>query len=121
MINFNSATIEGYVAHDPRVRETKTGKSVCTFAVAMNHFSDPDSSPRVSYIDIETWDKLAVNCSKNLAKGKRVIVHGKLRQDRWEGKEGRVQSKILVVGREIQFLDPVRREEPLPAVSEKAS
>ena len=110
MTNFNSATIEGYLAQDPRVRETKTGKQVCTFAVAMNHFSDPDSSPRVSFIDIETWDKLATNCSKNLAKGRRVIVHGKLRQDRWEGKEGRSQSKILVVGREVQFLDPVHRE-----------
>jgi len=103
MTNFNSATIEGYLAQDPRVRETKTGKQVCTFAVAMNHFSDPDSSPRVSFIDIETWDKLATNCSKNLAKGRRVIVHGKLRQDRWE-------SKILVVGREVQFLDSVHRE-----------
>lgn len=117
MNNFNSATIEGYVTHDPRVKETKTGKSVCTFAVAMNHYSEADSASRVSYIDIETWDKLADVCSKNLSKGKRVMVHGKIRQDRWEGKEGRVQSRIIVVGREVRFLDPVRREET-PAVQQ---
>ena len=115
MNNFNSATIEGYVTHDPRVKETKTGKSVCTFAVAMNHHSEADSASRVSYIDIETWDKLADICSKHLAKGKRVIVHGKIRQDRWEGKEGRVQSRIIVVGREVQFLDPIRKVETVPA------
>ena len=119
MINFNTATVEGYVTQDPRIKETKNGKSLCTFAVAMNHFSEPDAPPRVSYIDIETWDKLADTCAKNIAKGKRVMVHGKLRQDRWESKEGRVQSKLLVVGHEVRFLDSVKPESSVevPAVT----
>ena len=115
MINFNTATVEGYVAHDPRIKETKNGKSLCEFAVAMNHYSEPDAPPRVSYIEVETWDKLADTCAKNITKGKRVMVHGKLRQDRWESKEGRVQSKLLVVGQEVRFLDPIK-----PRISSEA-
>jgi single-strand DNA-binding protein len=108
MHNYTAATVEGFVANEPIVRETKTGKSVCTFAVAINHYSDPDSSPKVSYLDVETWQKLAEMCSKNVKKGKRVMVMGGLRQDRWEGKDGRIQSKIILIGKEIRFLDSLK-------------
>ncbi|HQP49188.1 MAG TPA: single-stranded DNA-binding protein [Spirochaetota bacterium] len=108
MHNYTAATVEGFVANEPIVRETKTGKAVCTFAVAINHYSDPDSSPKVSYLDVETWQKLAEMCSKNVKKGKRVMVMGGLRQDRWEGKDGRMQSKIILIGKEIRFLDSLK-------------
>ncbi|HON80257.1 MAG TPA: single-stranded DNA-binding protein [Spirochaetota bacterium] len=108
MHNYTAATVEGFVANEPIVRETKTGKSVCTFAVAINHYSDPDSAPKVSYLDVETWQKLAEMCSKNVKKGKRIMVMGGLRQDRWEGKDGRIQSKIILIGREIRFLDSLK-------------
>lgn len=108
MHNYTAATVEGFVANEPVVRETKTGKSVCTFAVAINHYSDADSPPKVSYLDVETWQKLAEMCSKNVKKGKRVMVIGGLRQDRWEGKDGRIQSKIILIGKEIRFLDSLK-------------
>ena len=64
MHNYTAATVEGFVANDPVLKETKTGKSVCTFAVAINHYSDPEGPPRVSYLDVETWQKLAEHCSR---------------------------------------------------------
>ena len=104
MLNISSATVEGFVTHEPVSRETKTGKKVCNFSVAINHFSGPDAQPKVSYIDIETWEKVADICTRNVNKGKRVMVIGELRQDRWEGKDGRIQSKIKVIGNHIRFL-----------------
>ncbi|HDP80568.1 MAG TPA: single-stranded DNA-binding protein [Spirochaetes bacterium] len=105
MQNYTAATIEGHVTHEPTLRSTKTGKSVCTFSIAVNHYSQPDSPPRVSYIDVETWEKVADMCGKNVAKGKRIMVIGSLKQDRWEGKDGKTQSKIKLVGTQIRFLD----------------
>ncbi|HNR86782.1 MAG TPA: single-stranded DNA-binding protein [Spirochaetota bacterium] len=105
MSNNSSARVEGYVTHEPQLRTTKTGKTICHFSVAMNHYSSPEESPKVSFIDIETWEKLADFCGKSINKGRRVMVFGQLRQDRWEGKDGRIQSKIKVVGREIKFLE----------------
>jgi single-strand DNA-binding protein len=105
MQNYTAATIEGFVTHEPVLRTTKTGKAVCTFSVAINHYASPDSSPKVSFLDVETWEKLADLCSKNVAKGKKVMVIGTLRQDRWEGKDGKNQSKIKMVGNQIRFID----------------
>lgn len=105
MSNLSNATVEGFVTHEPQMRTTKTGKAICHFSVAMNHYSGPEEPPKVSFIDIETWQKLADFCGKNINKGKRVIVFGQLRQDRWEGKDGRIQSKIKLVGKEVKFLE----------------
>ncbi len=105
MQNFANATIEGFVTHSPTVKQTKTGKSVCTFSIAINHFNKADSEPSVSYVDVETWENLAKICSGNIIKGKRVMVIGALRQDRWEGKDGKTQSKIKIIGNEVRFLE----------------
>ncbi|HNX23535.1 MAG TPA: single-stranded DNA-binding protein [Spirochaetota bacterium] len=104
MQNFSNATIEGFVTHDPLAKTTKTGKSVCTFALAINHYSKSDEPPRVSFIEVETWEKMADICSKNITKGKRVLVTGSLRQDRWEDDKGKMQSRLKIVGNEVIFL-----------------
>ena len=111
MQNFSNATIEGFVTHDPQTKKTKTGKSLCTFALAINHFTKSDEPPRVSFIDVETWEKTADVCSRNITKGKRVLVTGQLRQDRWEDEKGKMQSKIKIVGHEVIFLGPSKNEE----------
>ena len=105
MKNYAAATIEGFVTQNPVVRTTKTGKSVCSFTLAVNHFSKEGSEPGVSYIDVEIWEKLAETCAPKIAKGKRIIVIGSLRQDRWEDGDGRIQTRIKVVGSEMRFIE----------------
>lgn len=108
MLNYSSATIEGHVTHDPQVKKTKTGKSVCTFSLAINHYSKSDEAPKVSFIDVETWEKIAEICSKNIRKGKRIMVIGSLKQDRWEDDKGKVQSRLKIIGNEIRFLESLK-------------
>lgn len=105
MQNYSNATIEGFVTHDPQSKTTKSGKSLCTFALAINHYSKSDEPPRVSFIDVETWEKIADICSKNITKGRRVMVIGSLRQDRWEDEKGKVQSRLKIIGSEVRFLE----------------
>lgn len=121
MQNYTSATVEGHVTHEPVLRMTKTGKAVCTFSVAINHYSNPDSAPRVSYIDIETWEKVADLCSKNISRGKYVIIFGSLKQDRWEGKDGKVQSKIKMVGNQVRFMDHAKDAKETAVISEQST
>lgn len=108
MQNYATATIEGFVTHDPQIKKTKTGKSVCNFALAINHYSKSDEAPKVSFIDVETWDKIADVCSKNISKGKRIMVIGNIRQDRWEDDKGKIQSRLKIIGSEIRFLESIK-------------
>jgi single-strand DNA-binding protein len=109
MLNYQTTTIEGNATRDPVIKKTKTGKDVCNFTLAVNHYSKEDDEPKVSYIDVETWDKLAGVCSNGVTKGKRVMVVGTLRQDRWEGKDGKKQSRIKIVGKEVRFIEYLKK------------
>ena len=105
---YSHATIEGHVTRDPLMKLTKTGKALCEFSVAINHYSKSGAESNVSYVDVEAWESLAETCKNNIHKGKRVMVIGNLRQDRWEGEDGKTKSKIKIVGREVKFLEPLR-------------
>ncbi|MFA5518022.1 MAG: single-stranded DNA-binding protein [Spirochaetota bacterium] len=111
MNNFAAATIEGFVTQDPQLKKTKTGKSVCTFSIAVNHYSKTEDPPRVSFIEVETWERIAEMCSNNVKKGKRLMIIGNLRQDRWENEEGKARSRIKIVGNEIRFLESKLKQE----------
>lgn len=115
MQNYSTATIEGFATHDAVSRTTKTGKNVCSFSLAINHFSKADEDPRVSYVDVEAWEKTADYCSKKITKGKRIMVMGTLRQDRWEGKDGKAQTKIKIIANEVRLIEQVKKAEAVEA------
>jgi len=114
MQNYQNVTIEGRATHDPVLKQTKTGKNVCTFSVAMNHYSKEGDEPRVSFIAVETWEKLAEYCSSNVTKGRRIMVAGTLRQERWEGQDGKNHSRIKIVGKEVRFIETVKKNDAEP-------
>lgn len=104
MKNLTNVTLEGYVTHDPVLKETKTGKSVAKFGLACRYYPGAGEDPRVSFYDVESWEKLAKMCSEKVKKGSRLIVFGYLRQDRWEGSDGKPRSKVIVVANSIRPL-----------------
>ena len=105
MKNLAIAILDGNLVRDPESKKTKSNKTVTTFSVAMNH-EWPEGNESVSYIQIETWDKLAENCALYLRKGRRVTVRGDLRQDRWQDENGKNRERVKVLARDVRF-DPV--------------
>ncbi|MDA3900655.1 MAG: single-stranded DNA-binding protein [Spirochaetes bacterium] len=113
MSNLSSTFVEGFVTQEPLLKKTKTGKDVCNFSLAIQHHPDNNGESKVSFIDIETWEKTALSCSERVHKGKRVIVYGNLRQDRWQSEDGSPRSKIKIVGNQIRYLTAKKDEEIL--------
>lgn len=97
--------LEGRVTHDPILRKTKTGKSVCIFTIAMDHPVKGEAKPHVSFIDIETWEKLADLCAENIKKGRKIQATGRLKQDRWQDDTGKPRSKIKLVSNQVKFIE----------------
>ena len=93
---------------------------LCQFSLAINHYTKEEEEPKVSYVDVETWNKTADICSKYLSKGRHVMVIGNLRQDRWEDKDGKFKSKIKIIGNEIIFLDGQRESKAKVKAEAKA-
>lgn len=51
----------------------------------------------------------------HLAKGRRVLVDGYLSQRRWETPDGEKRSRVQVVARQVELLDPPRSAETTAA------
>jgi single-strand DNA-binding protein len=105
MNNLNSILIEGNLVRDPMFRTTSKGTPLCTFSLASNRFFKQDSGleKEVSFFDVETWSKLAENCYNLGRKGRGVRVVGRLKQERWNGSDGKSHSKVAIVAEHVEF------------------
>lgn len=110
MKNFNLVVVEGRLVNDPEMRYTQEGTALCKFYIANNYsyYKNDELQEEVNFLEITTFSKLAELCGEYLKKGKRVIINGRLRQNKWKDEEGSNHSKITITGRQVQFLD--RRE-----------
>jgi single-strand DNA-binding protein len=90
----------GNLTRDPEVKETKTGKKVCVFTIAINN----RPSDNVLYLDVEAWNKTADNCARFLSKGRKVMIDGRLHLNSWKNAEGQTRNKIYCIADLVTFL-----------------
>lgn len=95
--------MDGFLTSDPESKTINGGKKVTNFSIAINHHSRSDNPEDVSFLEVETWEKLAENCSEYLKKGSLVTVIGTLRQERWKGADGVNRQKYKVVASSVRF------------------
>jgi len=105
MNSLNSILVEGTVTRDPVLAQTPKGTDVCNFTIESNRSFkvDGELQKEVSFFDIEVWAKLAKRCSEELFQGRGVRVVGRLKQDRWENREGHPRSKVTIVAEHVEF------------------
>ena len=98
--NINNITVLGNLTRDPELRYTPNGNAVAGFGIAVNRRIQNDDGEWIDdpdFFEITTWFKLAENSASSLSKGDRVLVSGRLKQDRWEDKDGQKRSVIKIV------------------------
>ncbi|MDX9802145.1 MAG: single-stranded DNA-binding protein [Spirochaetia bacterium] len=105
MNNLNSVLVEGNLTRDPVYSETPKGKSVCSFNIATNRYykQEEEFQNEVSYLDVETWARLADACRDHLTKGRGVRIVGRVKQDRWVDQEGKNKSRFKIVAEHVEF------------------
>lgn len=99
----NRATIIGNLTKDPELRTTASGISVCTFTVAVRR---PFTKDETDFIPVVTWRQLAENCSKFLAKGRKVGVSGRIQTRSYEANNGERRYVTEIIADEVEFLTP---------------
>lgn len=102
----NKITLIGNLTHDPELRTTPNGVSVCTFSIAVNRrFANSSTGERVTdFFRITTWRQSAENCAKYLTRGKKVAVVGELQARLYEGNDGKTRMSLEVSADEVEFL-----------------
>ena len=102
----NKVFLIGNLSKDPELRTTNSGKSVCTFSIAVNRRKDKDGNSTADFFSIVAWRQLAELCGKYLAKGRKVSVVGELQNRSYEANDGTERHVTEIVANEIEFLTP---------------
>ena len=110
-MNLNALILAGSLSEDPTPGARK--HDLCTFTLA---FQGPFAADRGAasrsrdFIPVVAFGRTAEACLRYLKKGSRVIVDGRLREDRWGQPGGAGTSRITVVCDRIHFVSGLRKD-----------
>ena len=108
----NKITLIGNLTHDPEVRSTPNGVTVCTFNIAVNRRFAPQGGEKVTdFFRINAWRQLGDTCAKYLSKGRKVAVIGELQARTDEAKDGTTRMSLDVSADEVEFLSPRQQDD----------
>ena len=103
----NKITLIGNLTHDPEIRSTQSGITVCAFTIAVSRrFAGADGERPTDYFRINAWRQLGESCGRFLAKGRKVAVVGELQARLYEAKDGSTRMVLDVQADEVEFLSP---------------
>lgn len=117
MIPFNLISIAGNLTRDPNLRLLAGDRAVVSFAIANSRKYKVNGEARedTTFIDCEAWGKIGETIAQHFVKGKPILVTGRLKQDRWEDKDGNNRSKHAIVVDSFCFIPDGRRADSTEA------
>jgi len=100
MAGVNKAILVGNLGKDPEVRYLDSGVAVANFSLATTENYRNKEGEKVSQTEwhnVVLWRGLAEIAEKYLKKGSSVYIEGRIRNRKWEDKEGntRYNNEIL--------------------------
>lgn len=104
-MGYNRAIIEGRLTHEPELRQTPSGKSVCRFSVAVNRDEN-----HTDFINCAAFAEKAEFICRYFFKGKPILVEGRLNSEKWTDKNGNTRETLSVLCDRVQFTESDKAE-----------
>ena len=105
-MNLNKVFILGNLTRDPELRQTPSGQNVATFGVATNRIwgSPTGKQTQTEFHNIVVWGRLAEIAHQYLAKGRLVLVEGRLNTRTWQDQQtGQKRNRTEIVAETLQL------------------
>ena len=112
----NRIILIGNLTRDPEPGTTQSGVSFTRFTIAVNRtFANAAGERLADYFDVIAWRTVGELCAKQLYKGNKVGITGKVQRRQYEDRDGIKRTSFDVVADEVEFLSPkasARPDEP---------
>ena len=95
----NNVNLIGNLGADVELRQTQSGKAVCSFDIAVRDFEN------THWITIVAWGKTAELVAQYMRKGSKIGVSGRLQVRSWEDQNGNKRKSVEVVAERVDFCD----------------
>lgn len=100
----NSVVLMGRLTADPELRTTTTGKSVCSFRVAVDRgYSKNAEERQADFINVVAWENTANFVCRYFSKGSMIALQGSIQTRQYEDKTGAKRTAFEVIAREVSF------------------
>ncbi|TWT44696.1 Single-stranded DNA-binding protein [Phycisphaerae bacterium RAS1] len=107
MASFNRVILMGNMTRDPELKYLPSNMAVCEFGLAVNHrWRDKDGNQKedVCFVDCACFGRGGEVINQYMAKGRAILIEGRLKLDSWTGQDGQKRSKHSVVVENFQFV-----------------
>jgi single-strand DNA-binding protein len=115
MAAYNRVILMGNLTRDPELKQTPSGAPVAELRLAVSEtYRDRQTNqPKeiTCFVDVVVWNRQAELCQQYLAKGRPVLVEGRLAYDEWKTQQGESRSRLRVRADRVQFLGSPKRGE----------
>lgn len=117
----NSCTIQGRLAADPQLRQTTSGKSVCSFRIACTRNFGKD--PETDWLDCVAWGQTGEFVSKYFQKGAQILLQGNIQTRQYQDKNGNNRKAVEINAERVFFCGGKQTQEnaETPAQSKTAA
>ncbi len=105
MRQFNVVVLEGYLTQDPVLGSTPHGTMETKLTIANHRTYAVQGDPReeVHFFHAVIYGRKAEFVAEHCRRGTAVLVHGRLRQIRWETEDGQKRSRVDMVIENIEL------------------
>jgi single-strand DNA-binding protein len=89
------------LTQDPELKYTANGKATARFSLAVDRAT---TAKETDFFNITAWERLAETCGRYLAKGKLVVIEGRLQNREYTGNDGQQRKVTEIVASDMRML-----------------
>ena len=99
----NVVVLMGRLVRDPEIRTTTSGKSVCSFSLAVERDFQRSEEKAADYFDCVAWGNTAEFVGKYFHKGRMIALQGRLQVRTYKDREGNNRKVVEVIADKVRF------------------
>lgn len=105
MSDINKTIIVGRLTKDSELSYTPSNNTaLAKFSIAVNEYAGKGKDEEVNFFNVTVWGKKAEALNKYTKKGSQILIEGRLRQNRFEDKNGNKRSVVEIICENFQFM-----------------
>ena len=107
MPSYNRIIMAGHLTRNPELTHTAAQVGICKFGLATNHkwkSKDGVAKEDVCFVDCTIFGKAGETFSQYMAKGRLVLIEGRLHLNQWTTSDGQKRSKHEIHVENFTFL-----------------
>lgn len=101
----NIIVLTGRLTKEPEVRYTQSGKTVCSFSIAVDRPFSQDGKREADFFNCMLWGKQGETFGNTVHKGHRILVEGRVQISSYQAKDGSKRQSTDVVCNRFEYLE----------------